>query len=306
MSHTVGYTNSARFKCLEDLQKDSVDLCLTYCGWEHCYPSHRFGPNKREAYVLHIISEGKGILEMNRRKYELKKGDAFCIPPGIEAWYEADKEDPWCYMWIGFVGLKAEASINSAGFSMKNPVRTISCIQEANQYIEQMLESHQLSYGNELRRNGLLMLVISALIDDYHKNSSGGGNSIAYAYPGSVYVKHAAEYIAHHYNEKLRIHELAAFIGVNRSYLTSSFKKIKGCSPQEYLVNLRIEKAKSLLKGSDMSISAVANAVGYSDQLAFSKVFKQRCGQSPSSYKEEKGRLVVVAAKGDYERNSQL
>lgn len=110
--------------------------------------------------------------------------------------------------------------------------------------------------------------------------------------------------MTHHYQERVKINELANFIGVNRSYLTSSFKKEMGCSPQEFLVDLRIKKAKALLKGTDMSINSVANAVGYTDQLAFSKVFKQHCGMSPKMYKEEKNELVFLDKKGDYTSES--
>lgn len=106
------------------------------------------------------------------------------------------------------------------------------------------------------------------------------------------------EYIKHHYNESVKIGDLADFIGVNRSYLTSSFKKTTGCSPQEFLVNLRMDKAKSLLKKTDLSINAVAGAVGYTDQLAFSKVFKKHCGKSPRMYREEKSELVILKDKG--------
>lgn len=300
MSHTVGLTSSARYKCLEDLQKDSVDLCLTYCGWEYCEPSHRFGPNKRESYVLHIIKEGKGVLEINKNKYELGPGDAFVIPPGKEAWYEADKDDPWSYMWIGFAGIRADECIGSAGFNVRNPVRRINCVEKINEYIDQMLEAYQLSYANELKRNGFLNLALSVLIEDYHQNPEEWGGSMVHPYPGSVYVKHAMEYITNHYNERLRINELADFIGVNRSYLTSSFKKSIGCSPQEFLVDLRMKKAKSLLKKSDMTVSAVASAVGYADQLAFSKAFKRYCGMSPRMYKEEKNEVVFKDKKGDY------
>ena len=126
----------------------------------------------------------------------------------------------------------------------------------------------------------------------------GGGISANHPYPGSVYVKHAMEYIKHHYNESVKIGDLADFIGVNRSYLTSSFKKTTGCSPQEFLVNLRMDKAKSLLKKTDLSINAVAGAVGYTDQLAFSKVFKKHCGKSPRMYREEKRELVILKDKG--------
>lgn len=174
-THTVGFTNSARYRALEDLQKDSVDLCLTYCGLEYCNPSHRFGPNMRDAHVIHVIREGKGTLEINKKKYELGAGDVFYIPPKVEAWYESDKDDPWCYTWVGFVGMKAEECTSQAGFSLKNPVRKINCVDEVGQYIEQMLEAYQLSYSNELKRNGLLHLVMSAFVEDYCQNNAALG-----------------------------------------------------------------------------------------------------------------------------------
>ena len=108
MKHTTGFTSSARYRCLEDLQREAVELCLIYCGWEYCDPGHRFGPNKRTSYVLHIVREGKGTLEIYKKKYNLSAGDAFLIPPSTEAWYEADQDDPWSYMWVGFTGFKAE------------------------------------------------------------------------------------------------------------------------------------------------------------------------------------------------------
>lgn len=233
-THTVGFTNSARYRVLEDLQKDSVDLCLTYCGLEYCNPSHRFGPNMRDAHVIHVIREGKGTLEINKKKYELGAGDVFYIPPKVEAWYESDKDDPWCYTWVGFVGMKAEECTSQAGFSLKNPVRKINCVDKVGQYIEQMLEAYQLSYSNELKRNGLLHLVMSAFVEDYCQNNAALGVVAPHPYPGAVYVKHAVEYMTYHYDEKLKINDLADFIGINRSYLTSSFKKHMGCSPQKF------------------------------------------------------------------------
>lgn len=298
MNHTIEFTNSATYKCLGDMQEGSLELCLTYCGWESCRPGHRFGPNQRTSSVLHVIQKGKGTLEINKKVYELKAGDAFFLPPGVEAWYEADWEEPWCYMWVGFIGINAEEYASSAGFSLKNPVRKVNCVENVWAYISQMLEAHQLTYANELRRNAFLRLVLAELIGDYQQTARRANT--VHHYSGALYAKHAMEYITYHYNERLKINELADYIGVNRSYLASSFKKTFGCSPQEFLVNLRMEKAKVLLKKQDMSISAVANAVGYTDQLAFSKVFKQHFGMSPSTYKDEKNCLVVKTKKEEH------
>ena len=76
-------------------------------------------------------------------------------------------------------------------------------------------------------------------------------------------------------------------MGVNRSYLASSFKKATGYSPKEYLLSLRMERAKSLLEISDMTINGISNAIGYSDQLAFSRMFKKYTGISPTVYRDE-------------------
>ncbi|NCC45246.1 MAG: AraC family transcriptional regulator [Clostridia bacterium] len=216
---------------------------------------------------------GKGTLEIGKKTYELGVGDAFLISPDTEAWYQADWDDPWSYMWVGFTGIKADECAMNAGFSLKSPVRKIECMEELYRYIDDMIDAHQLSFADELKRNGVLMLFFSVLIDDYKKQEPG--IVLSRPYPGSVYVKHAMEYITHNYDKRIKINELADDIGVNRSYLTSSFKKAIGCSPQEYLVNLRMEKAKSMLKKTDQPVNSVAQAVGYTDQLAFSKIFQE-------------------------------
>lgn len=125
-----------------------------------------------------------------------------------------------------------------------------------------------------------------------------------YLYSSSVYVRRAMDYISLHYSEKIRIADLADEIGVNRSYLTRSFQNSIGCSPKEYLVNIRMEKAKSFLRKTNMPVGAISNAVGYEDQLAFSKVFKQRCGMSPRHYREMSKELVIQNKKGEYSSNS--
>lgn len=159
MLHTVGFTSSDSFKCLENLKKGAVDLCLTYCGWEKCDPGHRFGPNKRISHVLHIVESGSGVFEMDGHQYHLTGGEAFLIPSSVEAWYEADMDNPWTYRWVGFEGMTAEEVIHVSGFSQENPVRRIHCMENAAKYIDAMVQTNKLVFENELKRNGLLMLL---------------------------------------------------------------------------------------------------------------------------------------------------
>ena len=263
MTQVTAYTNEGRYKCLEDLPIDSAELSLGYCGWERCYPGHRFGPNKRTYYVLHIITNGKGKLEKNGEVFHLTTGDAFLLCPEEEAWYEADKKEPWAYAWIGLYGYKVKKVMQYAGFSKEKPIRSLKCTALLKSYVDEILEVHRLTTEESMRRNGYLNLFLATLIEDNEKFNTK--TMPEHTYPGTVYVEHAMEYIKHHYREKIKINELAEYIGINRSYLTNMFKKTIGCSPQEYLVKFRMEKAKNLLKNTDMPINAVAEAVGYPD-----------------------------------------
>lgn len=290
MKEVAGYTRCARFCSLEGLQEDSADLSLIYCGWENCDPGYRYGPNMRTSYVLHIVRNGKGTLEINGKKYELRKGDAFLLSPETEAWYEADQEEPWSYAWVGFIGYRAQEYVQQAGFTEEHPIRCVGCIEELSKYIDGMLLAHQLRFSDEMKRNGYLMVFFATLIREYEKMVPEIEEQQTRS--GGAYVKLAMEYIEYHYREKIKINEIADYIGVNRSYLTNSFKKAVGCSPQEYLVNLRMEKAKAMLRNTSMQIYAVASAVGYNDQLAFSKIFKQHYGVSPRVYRETEKELL--------------
>lgn len=302
MLRTVGYTDSDQYKCLENLRKGAVGLYVTYCGWEKCPPGHRFGPNKRISHILHIVDNGKGVLEIFGQSYEISGGQIFLIPSGVEAWYQADLEEPWTYRWIGFEGISAREVIQAVGFRKSNPVLRIHCMEKVNAYLDFIIRTPQLVFENELKRNGYLMLMFYELMVDYRETCLREGKlPPGQRYPGTDYVEKAIDYISANYSKRIKINELADYIGVNRSYLTSCFQKSLGCSPQEYLVNLRIEKAKSLLKKEDIHINEVASIVGYTDPLAFSKAFKSKTGLSPKEYRGEKRRLFVCKEKYDYE-----
>lgn len=102
---------------------------------------------------------------------------------------------------------------------------------------------------------------------------------------GNKHVDMAKRYIDQNYASPIKIEDVAEQIGVDRKYLRNLFFKYFGMSTKDYLMNLRIEKAKELLLESDLSVCDVSLAVGYSDALGFSKIFKKYVGVSPTEYK---------------------
>ena len=283
-----GYTGAGRYKCLADVPDERTELSLVHCGWESCFRAARRRQDLNGTYVLGFVRSGNGILEMDGEVYHLEPDDVLLALPGRKIWYETETQKPWTYMWIGFSGECAEVNLASAGLSGADPVRKIHCTSQIGIYINRMLEAYQLSRQDRLKRNGMLLLIFAELMQDFEQYR--GRLEPSWNYSGAAYVKAAVDYIELHYNKKISIQELADHVGINRSYLTSNFQKALGCSPSAYLSRIRMEKAQEMLAETDMQISVVAAAVGYTDPLSFSKIFKQNCGISPSTYRKLAGR----------------
>lgn len=276
------YTNSARYKCLEFLRKTGVDLYLCYCGIEECDPCHHYGPIKRSEYLLHCILTGKGTYTANGKTWQLGKNQTFLICPEETTYYEADHDDPWTYLWVAFNGVKARQYLEYANLNKDNLIGEYSEPEKLLTYVRNMLDASKLTYTNELRREGYLFLFLSALME-----AQGKTRSNVHDYSFQIYVEHALEFIEHQYQTDIKVSDIADYIGINRSYLTACFQKSIGMSPQQYLIRYRMEKARDLLKTTDLSINAIASEVGYADALAFSRSFRQMYDSSPKDFRRK-------------------
>ncbi|WEV45237.1 helix-turn-helix transcriptional regulator [Streptococcaceae bacterium ESL0687] len=89
---------------------------------------------------------------------------------------------------------------------------------------------------------------------------------------------------------------------LSRGYLYSIFKKEYGMSPQAYLMSLRMNQAISLLLNSDYSIQMIASAVGFPDSYSFSNAFKKRYSTSPTNFRKQNKKDLIIATKSSINR----
>ena len=101
------------------------------------------------------------------------------------------------------------------------------------------------------------------------------------------YIKEALSYIEQNFQNNITIEDIAAFCGLNRSYFGKIFHDTIGKSPQEFLISYRMTKAAELLKLTSLSVADIGNAVGYPNQLHFSRAFKNVYNLSPRNWKNQ-------------------
>lgn len=100
-------------------------------------------------------------------------------------------------------------------------------------------------------------------------------------------VRKVIDYVEEHYGEMITREDLGEAACLNPVYLARIFKTRTGKTMGNYILDVKVEKAKEMLKGADMTVSEVSLAVGYDNFSYFSKLFKDRTGVSPKEYREE-------------------
>jgi signal transduction histidine kinase/ABC-type sugar transport system substrate-binding protein/AraC-like DNA-binding protein/DNA-binding response OmpR family regulator len=111
-----------------------------------------------------------------------------------------------------------------------------------------------------------------------------GGDQLAQ--PTSLLVKRAIAYIQQHHARDLSRQEIAEAVGVSKNYITQIFHQELGISLWDYLTRYRIMRAKELLRGTDESITTIAEQVGFDDASYFGRVFRKQAGCSPQAYRD--------------------
>ena len=100
-------------------------------------------------------------------------------------------------------------------------------------------------------------------------------------------IKRAINYIREHYKEGISLEDVAGRLGITPEYLSTLFNREMGENFSTFLRKFRISHAKRLLKGTDMKVYEIAEAVGYTDPKYFARVFKDELGVSPGEYRQQ-------------------
>ena len=264
-----------------------IDLGMYQYGYEQCDPGHSFGPATRNHYLFHYVLSGTGTLMADNAKgetqtYSIKSGQGFLIFPGQITTYYADLRLPWEYVWIEFDGLRVKEALDLTELSMNSPVYRSHSKDLREQLVNEMMYIVHHAKESPVHLIGHLYLFF-----DYLMQSSKSTKLVHSSKMSDFYIKEAIHFIEQNFQNHITVEEIASVCGINRSYFGKIFRKSIGRSPQEFLMNYRMVKATELLKLTSLSIAEIGSAVGYENQLHFSRAFKTIYGVSPREWRNQ-------------------
>ncbi len=214
------------------------------------------------ANMIHFIEDGCGTYN----GIKLKKGQGFICFKDALCDYFPDKKEPWTYSWINVTGPGAEALLKSVphkdgvfSFDIARNITLLKDIPAKN------------SPTDELRCLGILFKLFA---------------DISFENKLTDYIPEAIRLMNNGISQGITVDEIAHKLNISRAYLRNIFYKRTGVSPQQYLMQLKMQRAEFLLK-KPYSITEVAMASGYNDVLQFSRMFSKYHGISPTGYRKE-------------------
>lgn len=259
--------------------KSITDLSLYIAGFEKCDSSYSYGPSIRQYTVIHFVLSGKGKLHIENNTFNIAQNQGFIIPANKVAYYEADSNDPWTYIWIGYLGINA----NNYTYQLMNASSQVYVFSKLNvekyrKLIFKIIDVDSFSLSLYLKTNSLLLMIFAELFEDLSIKRLTKENVML--------VDEIKFYIDINYSDKLTVTDLANEFSIHPNYLSRIFSQKFDISPKKYILNLKLSKSCDLLKSTSLPISVISNSLSFTDQLAFSKIFKNKYNLSPTIYRK--------------------
>lgn len=243
---------------------------------------------------LVVILKGEGRFCVDGEEYLVKEGNLLILNPGT---YHRSLRKPGgtgcareCY--VGFSGVdfqgcepgylplfQGQKKLILMPESMKKEVFRLCGAMEK--------ESEDLRAGRYFMMKAYLIQLLCLIIREQQEEDLVHRKGYIFKSTGKKYVvQQITRYMEEHYREKISLDQIAENMYLSSYYISKIFKSETGDTPINYLISLRMEKAREILeKNPEISIQVVASRVGYEDAYHFSKLFKKYYGLPPIYYR---------------------
>jgi len=217
------------------------------------------------AFMLPI--EGHARITLNDKHYSIVPGNLLYIPFGVNIQIDVLSKD---YSYINIfhqIPIQFEFALNIKS----NYEQLQGLFHQLLQRREKQNIEHSTYEINHILSNifKILLLYHTDGLSDNRKN-----------------FEHLCSYLKMNYDKEITLDILGSLIHKSPSHVSYLFHKYENKRPIDYLIQIRIQKARELLAATQLSIAEVSSSISYQDPYYFSRLFKKHCGVSPQKFRE--------------------
>ncbi|MDO4616748.1 MAG: AraC family transcriptional regulator [Lachnospiraceae bacterium] len=254
------------------------DIQVSFCSEGQWKPRQVFGPGSRLHHQLYAVLSGKGILQIGNEIYYLQPGDTVFILPGTRIYLEADEYTPWKLAWTAFSGEESGSYLRKTLYPSSPVYGLHARTEQLTQYFLHLVEVFERENSRPMEITGALLQLLSFLVPSPKA-------SIRRADIKQYHLGRAKKYLEENYCYDIRIQDISHQLGIDRSYIYRLFMELEGKSPTDYLFEIRMKKACTMLEEEKNSVAETAYTCGFADPESLTYHFLQRLNMTPEDYR---------------------
>ncbi|MCR2822976.1 AraC family transcriptional regulator [Lederbergia panacisoli] len=234
----------------------------------------------RADYYLSYNHSGDMLVKINRKEYEIGPGTVFIYSPYQEQFYEQVDNQLISNYWVHFTGFGIQELLLKANLEA-DQVYHVSVNEEIPHLINTIIDEISRKQVNFKHISSILLQQLFFTISRKyaHVNNINENSQI------DSRIVETVDFIRKNYKNNITVPELADISGWSVSRYSYLFKQKFNVSPQQYLINYRLQKAKELMAFTNLTLYQIAEMTGFADQFHFSKTFKKYEKKTPMEYR---------------------
>lgn len=235
-----------------------------------------------EYQLLYIIDGAGTLVTAHGGRHRITAGDMFMLFPGEWHTYSPDPETGWTEYWIGFSGVNIDNRVSAGFFSTEKPLYHIG-------YDEIIVELYHEAIRTATRQDPYFQQLLAGIVNHLlglmfmagHNRLLGKDNEMRRL------IDKAKAYMQDSVEKDIKMPDVADRLNISYTKFRRMFKEYTGQSPAQYIINLRIHRAKEMLRGTNISIKEISIILHFENQEYFATLFKKRTGISPSEFRKQ-------------------
>ncbi len=262
----------------DEIALDSAGLHVVCGGRERCGESYEVCRSGFPYFGLEFVACGTGRLRLDGEEYALHGGHVFLYRPGQPHQIVTSGEEPMIKYFIDLAGQEVKSLLQE--YPLHQSVQIPPDPVRYQQYFDNLIHSGRSRhrYAREVCRHLAQVLIMEAAAGCEFQPEQTHGH-------GWLTFLRCRQFVEENYLAIRSLDDLAAKVHLSKVHLCRLFSRYTGNSPYQYLIELKMSHAASLIMRTSESIREVAERCGYEDPYHFSRVFKKVYGVSPTAFR---------------------
>lgn len=265
---------TSEYICRFPMSKEIPAFWLSLASVSHCGTEKQNRPGTTLHTAIVFVVSGSGTLCTKQEIYQLAAGDVCILGEDTQYAFQTDTKEPWTQMVFHMTGTATFPFVQAFGLEKKRVYRNCAQLRPV---FEQLLAcvKQNVSVEQIMEQCGMLIMKLFARLCQMENQDTTIADD----------VRQVKRFIDNNYHKNLTMDEIAACVYRSNDYVQKQFKQAYGMTPFAYYMDLKMRCAKSLLQQTNLSISQIAERLGYKSDRYFSVRFHKTVGMVAMEYR---------------------